>query len=127
MRGLHLLIELARREADERRSQLAEISFAKADTEAALVAHRDGIASEGRVAFDDPAIHEGKLLLSKPYHKTGVALLIPSGHPEVKRFDDVPKGSKVGVMVGSLAQTRLGQRGLTTSPYSLPEGPAYPS
>ena len=56
MRGLHLLIELARREADERRSQLAEISFAKADTEAALVAHRDGIASEGRVAFDDPAI-----------------------------------------------------------------------
>ena len=70
-------------------------------------------------AFDDPAIHEGKLLLSKPYHKTGVALLIPSGHPEVKRFDDVPKGSKVGVMVGSLAQTRLGQRGLTTSPYSF--------
>jgi len=56
MRGLHLLIELSRRTADERRGILGQASLAKADADAALALHEDGIANESRIAANDPAI-----------------------------------------------------------------------
>ncbi len=56
MRGLHLLIELARRTADEQRGNLGQISIARTDAETALTLHEERIADEGRVAANDPAI-----------------------------------------------------------------------
>jgi hypothetical protein len=56
MRGLRLLVRLAQRKTDECRGSLVEASLAKADADAALVAHHNGIASEGRVAVYDPAM-----------------------------------------------------------------------
>ncbi len=55
-RGLHLLIELAKRTADEHRGSLGRISAAKAEAEAALAAHEQGLESESRIATDDPAV-----------------------------------------------------------------------
>jgi ABC-type amino acid transport substrate-binding protein len=69
-----------------------------------------------------PELYEGKLKLTRPYHRTGIALGVNAQAPaEVARFDDIPRGQKIGVMVGSLAQTLLGKRGLTTSPYAFEE------
>jgi ABC-type amino acid transport substrate-binding protein len=67
----------------------------------------------------DPSMYEGKLLLSKPYHRTGIALGVTAQTGDVKGFNDLKPGQKIGVMVGSLAQTLLGKRGLTTSPYAF--------
>lgn len=55
-RGLHLLVELARRTADEHRGSLGQISLAKADAEAALAAHEQEAQSESRIATHDPAV-----------------------------------------------------------------------
>jgi hypothetical protein len=55
-RGLHLLIRLAQGRANECRGKLGEARLAKAGAEAELAAHRDRVASEGRVAVNDPAI-----------------------------------------------------------------------
>lgn len=72
--------------------------------------------------IDRPELYEGKLKLTRPYHRTGVALGVNARAPaDVARFDDIPRGQKIGVMVGSLAQTLLGKRGLTTSPYAFEE------
>jgi polar amino acid transport system substrate-binding protein len=71
--------------------------------------------------ISDPSLYEGKLLLSRPYHRTGIALGVNARSAEVKGFDDFKPGQKIGVMVGSLAQTLLGKRGLTTSPYAFEE------
>jgi polar amino acid transport system substrate-binding protein len=70
-------------------------------------------------AFNDRTLHEGKLRLSKPYMKTGVALALRDATAEVLTFKDVKAGNKIGVMVGSLAQTLLGQNGVSTSPYAF--------
>jgi polar amino acid transport system substrate-binding protein len=69
--------------------------------------------------IDDPKLYEGKLLLSHPYHRTGIALGVNAKMGEVKTFNDFKPGQKIGVMVGSMAQTVLGKRGLTTSPYAF--------
>jgi polar amino acid transport system substrate-binding protein len=69
--------------------------------------------------IDDPKLYEGKLRLSVPYHRTGIALGVNAQAAGVNGFGDLQKGQKVGVMVGSMAQVVLGKRGLTTSPYSF--------
>jgi polar amino acid transport system substrate-binding protein len=71
--------------------------------------------------ISDQSLYEGKLLLSRPYHRTGIALGVNGQFADVKAFDDFKPGQKIGVMVGSLAQTVLGKRGLTTSPYAFEE------
>ena len=56
MRGLHLLIELARRTTDEQRGNLGQICSAKTDAEMALALHEERIAAESRIATNDPAV-----------------------------------------------------------------------
>jgi len=70
-------------------------------------------------SIDDPAIYEGKLLLSRPYQRTGVALGVGPKATSVAGFGDVSKGQKVGVMINSLAQVVLGKKGLSQSPYAF--------
>jgi polar amino acid transport system substrate-binding protein len=70
-------------------------------------------------AFSDPEVHEGRLKLSIPYQKTGVALVLAPGVPLVQSFDDLRPDQKVGVMVSSVASVVLGKKGLTTTPYSF--------
>jgi polar amino acid transport system substrate-binding protein len=70
-------------------------------------------------AFSDPAVHEGRLKLSVPYQKTGVALAFGPGVPTVQTFADLGSDKKIGVMVGSAASVVLGKKGLRTSPYSF--------
>jgi ABC-type amino acid transport substrate-binding protein len=70
-------------------------------------------------SIDDPAVYEGKLLLSRPYQRTGVALGVGPKTTTINGFSGVPKGQKVGVMVNSVAQVVLGKKGLSQSPYAF--------
>jgi polar amino acid transport system substrate-binding protein len=70
-------------------------------------------------AFSDPEVHDGKLKLSVPYQKSGVALALAPGIPVVQTFDEVRPPQKIGVMIESLAQVVLGKKGLRTSPYAF--------
>jgi ABC-type amino acid transport substrate-binding protein len=64
----------------------------------------------------DPATARGPVRLSQPYQKSGVALALRRGL-QAQRFDDLAAGSRVGVLVNSLASRSLNQRGLHTVPY----------
>jgi len=70
-------------------------------------------------AFSDPEVHEGRLKLSIPYQKTGVALALGPGVVRVESFDDLRPDQRVGVMVNSVASVVLGKKGLATRPYSF--------
>jgi polar amino acid transport system substrate-binding protein len=69
----------------------------------------------------DRKLHECRLMLSRPYHRTGVSLGMLAEKAEgVTSFYDLKKGSKIGVMIGSLAQVVLGKRGYdTTASYAF--------
>lgn len=64
----------------------------------------------------DPEAQRGPLRLSRPYQRSGVALALRSGL-RADRFDDLPAGTRIGVMVESLASRSLNERGLHTVPY----------
>lgn len=66
-----------------------------------------------------PGVHEGKLLVSRPYQKSGVALGMRADADPIDSYYDLKAGQKVGVMVSSLTSVLLGKRGLTTSPYAF--------
>jgi ABC-type amino acid transport substrate-binding protein len=68
---------------------------------------------------DDPDVHEGRLLLSHPYQKSGLALGLGRGAEPVSDFKELKKGQKVGVMVGSIAAMVLGKAGKSFSPYAF--------
>ena len=70
-------------------------------------------------AFSDPAVHEGKLKLSRPYQKTGVALALAPGAPVVATSDELGRDQKIGVMINSLASVVLGKKGVRTAPYAF--------
>ena len=70
-------------------------------------------------SIDDAAIYEGRLLLSRPYQRTGVALGVGPQATVINGFDGLAKGQKVGVMVNSFAQVVLGKRGVSESPYAF--------
>jgi ABC-type amino acid transport substrate-binding protein len=67
----------------------------------------------------DPATQRGPVKLSQPYQKSGVALGLRGGSNGVGRFQDLPTGRRIGVMVNSLASMLLNQQGLVTVPYSF--------
>jgi len=67
----------------------------------------------------DPKLHEGKALLSRPYHRSGVALGLVKDAPQMSDYRDIEKGRKVGVMINSIASIVLGKQGVTTSPYAF--------
>ena len=66
----------------------------------------------------DPAAQRGPIRLSQPYQKSGVAMGLRAGL-QAQRFDDLAAGTRVGVMVNSLASRSLNQRGLHTVPYAF--------
>jgi ABC-type amino acid transport substrate-binding protein len=69
--------------------------------------------------FNDPGAHEGRLLLSHAYHRSGVALGLAKGVPPVSDYREIGKGRKVGVMINSLASVTLGKQGVSISPYAF--------
>jgi polar amino acid transport system substrate-binding protein len=70
-------------------------------------------------SIDDAKVYEGRLLLSRPYQRTGVALGVGRDAMVINGFDGLAKGQKVGVMVNSVAQVVLGKRGVSESPYAF--------
>ena len=70
-------------------------------------------------SIDDPALYEGRLLLSRPYQHTGVALGLGPRATVVDGFGGLGKGQKVGVMINSVAQVVLGKRGISEAPYAF--------
>lgn len=68
---------------------------------------------------NDPAVHEGRLLLSHPYHKSGLALGLRNEAEPIADFTELKKGQKIGIMVGSMASMVLNKAGKATSPYAF--------
>lgn len=69
---------------------------------------------------NDPKVYEGRLLLSIPYQRTGIALgLRAADADQIGGLNDLRKGQKIGVMIGSVSSVLIGQRGLSTSPYAF--------
>ena len=68
-------------------------------------------------SINDPAVYEGRMLLSRPYHRSGIALGLSPGARLVRDYREIETGRKVGVMINSLASVALGKHGVATSPY----------
>ena len=54
---------------------------------------------------------EGRVRVSRPYHRSGVALALPAGRRWRQLVPRSRRGKRIGVQVGSLAQMILGRRG----------------
>jgi len=70
------------------------------------------------VIADREAQGETRLRLSKPYYRTGVALVVPQDS-KLTSFKSLDEHTKVGVMVGSMAAMTLGQRHVPTSTFGF--------
>lgn len=70
-------------------------------------------------SINDPAVHEGRLLLSRPYQKSGIALGLRANAEPISDYKELKKGQKIGTMVSSFASMVLGKAGKTTSPYAF--------
>lgn len=70
-------------------------------------------------AVNDPQMHEGRLRLSRPYQKSGLALGLHSDAEPITDFKELKKGQKIGIMVGSMASMVLNKAGKSTSPYAF--------
>jgi ABC-type amino acid transport substrate-binding protein len=68
---------------------------------------------------NDPAVHEGRLLLSHPYQKSGLALGLRGDAEPISDFKELKKGQKIGIMIGSMASMVLNKAGKATSPYAF--------
>ena len=70
-------------------------------------------------SVNDPEVHEGRLRLSRPYQKSGVALGLGRDADSINDFRELKKGQKIGVMVSSYAGMVLGKAGKSISPYAF--------
>ncbi|MCK1543606.1 transporter substrate-binding domain-containing protein [Bradyrhizobium sp. 147] len=70
------------------------------------------------VIADRDAQGETRLRISKPYYRTGVALVVPSSSP-LTSFKSLNEHTKVGVQVGSVAAMIIGQRHVPTSTFGF--------
>ena len=70
-------------------------------------------------SINDPAVHEGRMLLSRPYQKSGLALGLHRDAEPIRDFKELRKDQKIGAMVSSVASMVLGKAGKTTSPYAF--------
>ena len=70
-------------------------------------------------SVNDPEVHEGRLRLSRPYQKSGVALGLGRNAESISDFKELKKGQKIGVMVSSYAGMVLGKAGKSISPYAF--------
>jgi polar amino acid transport system substrate-binding protein len=68
---------------------------------------------------NDSAVYEGRLLLSRPYHRSGIALALGPDAEPLADYTDLKKGQKIGVMISSMASVVLGKAGKSTSPYAF--------
>lgn len=66
-----------------------------------------------------PDLARGPVRISHPYQRSGVALALKRGSDSVARFTDLAPGTRIGVMVNSVASKLLNQRGLHTVPYAF--------
>ena len=70
-------------------------------------------------SINDPKVHEGRLLLSRPYQKSGLALGLGRDAEVISDFKELKKDQKIGAMVSSVANMVLIKAGKTTSPYAF--------
>jgi polar amino acid transport system substrate-binding protein len=70
-------------------------------------------------SVNDPEVNEGRMLLSRSYQKSGMAMVMRRDAPDIASFTELEKGQKVGVMVNSVASVVLGKAGVTISPYAF--------
>ena len=70
------------------------------------------------VIADPEAQGESRLVLSKPYYRSGVALVVPQGSP-ITSFATLDGHNKVAVQVGSIVSMILGQRHVGLSTYAF--------
>jgi ABC-type amino acid transport substrate-binding protein len=70
-------------------------------------------------SVNNPQVHEGRVLLSRPYQTSGVVLGLSRGAAPITDYHQLEPGQKVGVMVGSVASVVLGKAGKSISPYSF--------
>ena len=68
---------------------------------------------------NDPAVYEGRLLLSRPYHRSGIAIALGREAQPLTDYSQLQKGQKIGVMISSMASVVLGKAGKSTSPYAF--------
>src|SRR5260221_13302759 len=69
--------------------------------------------------INDPEVNEGRMRLSRPYQKSGLALGLRQDAETISDFNELKKGQKIGVMVSSYAGMVLGKAGKTISLYAL--------
>jgi polar amino acid transport system substrate-binding protein len=70
-------------------------------------------------SVNNAKIQEGRVLLSRPYQTSGVALGLSKGATPITDYHQLQPGQKVGVMVSSVASVVLGKAGKSISPYSF--------
>jgi polar amino acid transport system substrate-binding protein len=70
------------------------------------------------VIADPEAQGESHLVLSKPYYRSGVALVVPQGSP-ITSFASLDGHTKVAVQIGSIVAMILGQRHVGLSAYAF--------
>jgi len=70
-------------------------------------------------SVNDPEVSEGRVLLTRPYQKSGMALVLSRDAADITDYTQLPKDQKIGVMVNSVASVVLGKAGFRTSPYAF--------
>ncbi|MFL6580250.1 MAG: substrate-binding periplasmic protein [Burkholderiales bacterium] len=69
--------------------------------------------------INDAEVNEGRMRLSRPYQKSGLALGLRNDSDPISDFSELKKGQKIGVMINSYAAMVLGKAGKTISPYAF--------
>ena len=69
--------------------------------------------------INDAEVNEGRMRLSRPYQKSGLALGLRQDAENISDFTELKKGQKIGVMINSYAAMVLGKAGKTFSPYAF--------
>jgi polar amino acid transport system substrate-binding protein len=69
--------------------------------------------------INDPEVNEGRMRLSRPYQKSGVALGLRKDAEDISDFSELKKGQKIGVMINSYVAMVLGKAGKSFSPYAF--------
>jgi polar amino acid transport system substrate-binding protein len=69
--------------------------------------------------INDPEVNEGRMRLSRPYQKSGLALGLRKDAEAITDYSELKKGQKIGVMINSYAAMVLGKAGKSFSPYAF--------
>lgn len=67
--------------------------------------------------IDEQVQAEGRIRVSRPYHRSGVALALPASAGNITSFRQLDGKGRIAVQTGSLAQMILGQRGIPITPF----------